>query len=314
MREAWFRCAPPGRLSRLRRYLGKPWTEKIRVAGLYARNLFPNFPVPVRLPPGIWWLARNNDLGNHTLAGDFEQSEYAFVGRFLKQGMVVLDIGANEGYYTLLASKCVGAQGRVIGFEPSPRERRSLRINLRVNRCTNVRVERFALVAEEGEVDLHVVEKGETGCNSLRPPDVKGATRTVRVPLTTLDRYLRRHAIRRVDFVKMDIEGAELSALQGASSLLQTSPRPLLLIEISDLRTRPWGYSSREIARRLSYEAFALYRPVRDGQLRMMDMDDVADGSDFNVIAVPQERISEIADFLLTHETQCFVRSDNATP
>src|ERR1700730_17874614 len=85
-----------GLLPRLGRFLKKPWLEQVRAASLYARNVFPATPVPIRLPIGYWWLAWNNHLGHHLLSDGFEEPEYAFVQRFLKEGMVVLDVGANE--------------------------------------------------------------------------------------------------------------------------------------------------------------------------------------------------------------------------
>lgn len=291
-----------GFLLRLWRFLWKPWPAKIRAVGLYARNVFPKLPIPAPLPSGLWYMAWQNDLGHQFLAGGFEELEYAFVGRFLKPGMVVLDIGANEGYYTVLASKCVGSRGRVVGFEPSTRERRRLKINLWINHCSNVQVEGIALSSAEGQSDLHVVEGGETGCNSLRPPDIKGKTQTVRVTVTTLDQFLRRNTIERIDFIKMDIEGAELSALQGAAGLLRTLPRPVLLIEVFEIRTRPWGYSARDIVKLISEVGYLLYRVVGSGDLASIDPGQ--DCLDANFIAVPKERESEISCFLVNQETK----------
>lgn len=294
--------AQSGFLNRMSRFLARPWPEKIRALGLVARRAFPNLPIPARTHSGLWCLAWQNDLGNHFLAGDFEEPEYAFVQRFLKPGMTVLDIGANEGYYTVLASKCVGPNGRVIGFEPSPRERQRLQMNLWMNRCENVRVEKLALGSEEGQFTLHVVEGSETGCNSLRPPDVKGKTRAVQVDVTTVDLFLQRNAIPRIDFIKVDIEGAELSALQGAAGLLGSVPRPLVLIEIFEIRTRPWGYSARDLANSICDSGYLLYTVVGNGELTPVDS--ALDIFDANFIAVPKERISEISSFVPVQEAK----------
>lgn len=89
-------------------------------------TLFFGIPQRVRLPFGSHWVARNDASGRMILRGHFENVESQFVERFLKPGMVVLDIGAHHGYYTLLASQKVGPAGRVIAFEPSSRERRRI--------------------------------------------------------------------------------------------------------------------------------------------------------------------------------------------
>ena len=99
----------------------------------------------------------------------------------------------------------------------------------------------FALGSKERTENLFVCLGRETGCNSFRPPAVSEPVRKVQVSITTLDRYLERAGdIDKVDFIKIDIEGAELEALRGASGLLSHS-KPLTLCELADVRTQPLG-------------------------------------------------------------------------
>src|SRR6266481_6347719 len=87
--------------------------------------------------------------------------------RFLRPGMVVLDIGAHNGFYTMLAARRVGNSGQVIAFEPSPREHKRLFRHLKMNRLlANVVVCRLALDHSKGEDTLFVVEGRDIGCNS----------------------------------------------------------------------------------------------------------------------------------------------------
>jgi FkbM family methyltransferase len=159
--------------------------------------------------------------------------------------MTVLDVGAHAGFYTLLASACVGDAGRVMAFEPSPRERERLRAHLRLNRRTNVTVEAVAIGDAAGSGALFVFDGRTTGCNSFHLADTRGA-HAITVPIRTLDDYDARGACGPVDLVKMDIEGAELAALRGAEQMFR-SRRPLLLCELHDKRTAPWGYPARHI-------------------------------------------------------------------
>ena len=103
-------------LRRLRRFLHKPWQEKMRSVRFRFKRLWnrivPFAPLPTRLPWGGWWLAYNDVCGDAIFTGNFEEAERQFVERFLKPGMVVLDIGAHHGFYTLLASRKVGQKGR----------------------------------------------------------------------------------------------------------------------------------------------------------------------------------------------------------
>jgi hypothetical protein len=92
---------------------------------------------------------------------------------------------------------------------------------------------------------LLVVEGLESGCNSLRKPPGE-RVRGVRVPIARLDTYIERHAVARVDFIKMDIEGGERDALRGAERLFSRH-RPVLLCEIEPARIEPWAYDPHEI-------------------------------------------------------------------
>lgn len=211
------------------------------------------------------------------------------MGRLLAPGMTVLDLGANQGYYTLLASRTVGKSGRVFSFEPSPRERKALALHKRLNRCRNVTVVGLAVGAEEREIDLYVVRGHETGCNSLRPPIAMSESEPVRVKMIRLDDWLQRERVSRVDFIKLDVEGGEFDALKGAEALLERRPRPVLMIEVQDLRTRPWGYRAREIIKHLNHKDFQWFRVNADGTIASLD--EQAEEFDGNFIACPKERL-----------------------
>jgi FkbM family methyltransferase len=243
--------------------------------------------MPVRLPFGALWIPRNDNLTQPLLAGSFETAEIAFVERFLQPGMNVLDIGAHQGLYTLLSSKRVGSRGRVIAFEPSPRERRALRLHVWLNLCANVTIQALAMGNEVAESDLYVVNGSQTGCNSLRPPDVMSGTSPIRVRVTRLDHWLDQRKIDRVHFIKLDVEGAELDVLKGAERLLEDRPRPVILAEVQDVRTRPWGYRAKEIINQLSGKHFRWFRLSENGSLQ--DMDENLEELDGNFVAWPEE-------------------------
>jgi FkbM family methyltransferase len=276
-------------------FLRRPRRDQYISLGCRTRRVFPEMPIPLRLPFGAWWLAEKSALDDDLIHEGFEDAEMAFVHRLLRPGMTVLDAGAHHGLYTLLASKRVGREGRVIAFEPSPRERKRLRRHLRVNRCKNVDVQSCALGDEHREADLFLVEGREDWCNSLRAPQIDARTITVRVEMERVDDVLENLGVARVDFIKLDVEGAELSFLQGACRTLAVS-RPVILAEVQDLRTRPWGYAAREIIdflRRANYCWFALtansnLQPIST-QLKTYDA---------NLVALPDERADDIRRLL----------------
>lgn len=289
-------------LVRLRRFARRPWPEKVLILGFYGRRILQVFPRPVYSPAGVWWLTWGDALANGILNGSFESVERAFVEDFLRPGMTVLDIGAHHGLYTLIASRCVGPRGRVIAFEPSPRERRKLSLHVRLNVCRNVQIEGLALGQVDGEANFFLVNSRETGCNSLRPPAVEAPTKVFRVRVTRLDDFLQAQHVERVDFVKMDVEGGELAVLKGARQLLERRPRPVMLVEVSDLRTEPWGYRAREVLSFLRERGYHWFQPVWAGHVEAVSLG--REGFDNNFVAFPEERLDEIGHLREPDEVQ----------
>jgi FkbM family methyltransferase len=270
--------------------------KKIRVAlRFHGKGTFPNFPIPVRLPFGAWWLAWNDVVGKAVLKGSFDKAECDFLLRYLQPGMTVLDVGAHHGYYALLASLRVGDSGRVFAFEPSPRERKKLAWHISWNHRANVEILDTAMGARAGQAELFVAAGRETGCNSLRPPAVRGTPKKVSVPVDTLDDFLARRAINRVDFIKMDVEGAELSVMQGAENLFSGTPRPVVLVEVCDLRTAAWGYAAKEIFKHIEERDYRWFEAREGGQLLPAALD--AKSYDGNFVALPAERMERFQEY-----------------
>jgi len=284
-----------GKLPRMRRFLRKPWPEKARSVRFRWSAGVARVPKLMRLPFGAWWVLRNDNLGEPLSTGSFETAELAFVDRFLRPGMIVLDLGAHHGLYTLLASKRVGKHGRVISFEPSPRERRVLRLHVAMNRCWNVEIQGAALGDDNREANLFVVQGSQTGCNSLRPPVVESGTAPVRVRVIRLDDWLARRQIGRVDFIKLDVEGAELTVLEGAARLLEGQRRPIILAEVQDVRTRSWGYAAKRILEHLAKRGYTWFQLGENGSIESLDVS--GEEFDGNFVGCPGERLEELKGF-----------------
>jgi FkbM family methyltransferase len=224
------------------------------------------------------------------VCGAFEPNEFAFVDRVLKPGMTFIDVGANDGYYTLFAARRVGPTGRVVAVEPSSRERAHLQRNLGRNGLENVQVVAAALGAEPGVVDLHLAHGVHAGHNTLGEfahDDVVRAS-SERVPLDTLDAVVARHGLSQVDMVKIDVEGGEAGVIAGARQVL-TTMRPVLLMELNDRALHAQNCSADALLKRLraefGYEVLSF--SLGSGQLEPM-IDGVACSP--NVVAMPVEK------------------------
>jgi len=165
-----------------------------------------------------------------------------------------------------------------------------------LNRCSNVELVPCAAGEDPGEEELYVVEEFHDGFNSLRRPAINAPVRTEKVQVRRLDDILSERDITKVDFLKLDAEGAELSVLYGALRLLNQKSRPAMLVEVQDVRTAPWGYAAREILQfliRLDYQWFAI---AAKGALLPINCEQQS--YDANLVALPAERAEEFLNVL----------------
>jgi Methyltransferase FkbM domain len=100
--------------------------------------------------------------------------------------------------------------------------------------------------------------------------------------------------LREVKFIKLDVEGAELGVLEGAGELLQGALRPVILTEVQDLRTRPWGYRAHEIVQFLLRKNYCWFSLRADGNIEPAQTD--LDFYDANLVAIPAERAEVIQE------------------
>jgi FkbM family methyltransferase len=131
----------------------------------------------------------------------------------LSPGDVFYDLGANVGFFTLLAARLVGPQGAVVAFEPDPRNAKTLRANMARNGFSHVTVVEQGVSDTSGSLRFNV--KDSTMSRLARPGE-----EGIDVPVTTLDDFIAGGAAPAPTLVKMDIEGAEIAALQGAPRMI----------------------------------------------------------------------------------------------
>jgi FkbM family methyltransferase len=185
------------------------------------------------------------------LYGTFEISETRLVQSFLRPGMTFIDVGANIGYYTVMGARLVGETGAVHCFEPSDAMRVKLQDNLRRNRFGDVVVHAEALARETGEVEFYASGwDANQGISSILPGGGRGAMRIV--PSVSLDDFVGRLGNRRIDLIKMDIEGAELLAIEGGRQTLGATDAPPVIFEAEELAPvaealRSLGYRLRRL-------------------------------------------------------------------
>jgi FkbM family methyltransferase len=207
-----------------------------RGRGIVARLLHRCLgPVVLRTPEGPRMrlrLTSEQDLSVIRRGGTGEQTVRAEIDR-LAPGDAFIDVGANIGWYSVLAARQVGPAGRVYAFEPSPREFRLLLDNLALNGATNVLAYSLALGGRCGEAVLSL-EPAHTGMNRLVEGGADGKTRAA-VPVCRGEAVLAhlRTERRAIALLKVDCEGAEYGVLEGFASLLEESLVRRVAVEVT---------------------------------------------------------------------------------
>ncbi len=199
--------------------------------------------------------------------GTFEPEVARLLLQVIQPNWVVCDVGAHIGYFALLLAKLVGPGGKVIAFEPCPNNFRTLEENVRMNDCRNVVLEKRAVAATTGVMNLRSNDTNEL---TSRASLVYGQP-MMDVETVSLDDYSSKFQ-ERIRFVMMDVEGAEAAVLQGMRSVLRRD-LPMLLIELH-------GFDSRE----QSHPALRELQSM-DYQFRFLD----SVGSEVHVLAEPRK-------------------------
>ena len=165
-----------------------------------------------------------------SINGIYEEVETDFVKKVIQKGNIVIDVGANIGYYTLIFARLVGNEGKVFAFEPEPSNFNILNRNLQLNGYKNVIVEQKAISDNNGKIRLYISEL-TTGMHRTYPSKYCSKA-FVDVDLIKLDDYFSKISlIDKINFIKIDVEGAEFGVLKGISNILKKSKDIKILIE-----------------------------------------------------------------------------------
>lgn len=188
-----------------------------------------------------------------------DRAERALLRRHLTPGSIVADAGANIGIYSQFLSKCIGPDGIVHSFEPSPDNFR--RLHERLKSFDNVRLNQLAVSNETGESILYVSD--ELNVDHRAYPAEGDMRRTIAIRSTALDDYFKPGE--RVDLIKMDIQGYELHALLGARRVLEENPQVKLLLEFWPHGLKQAGMSGEALISFLTERGFTLFLPEGRG-------------------------------------------------
>lgn len=227
--------------------------------------------------------------------GFFELNLFNFMLNLVKEGDIVIDIGAHVGSYTKLLSRLVGDSGRIYAFEPTYRTFKTLWNNTRYDK--NIITNNFALLNEQKEISFEDYGPRYSYFNGFKKREAEGVSllksKKIKVRAITLDGYFLKNKIDRCDFIKIDAEGAESLILIGASNVLDKI-RPVISIEVGG--GEEWTKNNRDSIKILQAKDYVGYEMNVDGFLSLHTPKDLYLYD--NLIFVPKEKLVKIKDIL----------------
>jgi FkbM family methyltransferase len=216
--------------------------------------------------------------------GYHEFKEWSYLNRILTPEMVFLDIGANQGEYSLFAAKRLKS-GRVIAFEPMSFFYHQLNENIDLNKFRNIEVLNCGLSDRTGAVPIYMGEENSIGEHEGLAtifPTKERARFVEEIKLKVFDDITELLKIIRIDVVKIDVEGAELSVLKGMAKALKKF-RPIVLIEMNDITFKAAGYDSPSILEFFKTINYLPFQVGRNGNLQIKSKESLV----YNAVFAP---------------------------
>ena len=211
--------------------------------------------------PHVGWL--RHDSGDEVISllrqGYFEGAEQAFFWLFLRTGDTFIDGGAHIGLYSLVAHRVMDGKGRIIAVEPDEGTAAHLRANLKRNGAVEARIIRAALWKSAGSIGFVHESEGRAAYAHV---SFESAEPHVRVPAFTLDKVVSESGADQVALVKIDVEGAEPEALEGAREAIAKGAAPLLMIEVAEHNLRRRGLATQDLVAQIEAMGYALFEFV----------------------------------------------------
>lgn len=204
------------------------------------------------------------------LLGTYEEGTTRLFKRLIGPGAVLVDVGAHVGYYTLLGARQVGGVGLVYAFEPEPRNFSILLRNIELNGYQNVVAVQKAVSNFTGPATFFMSHKGRTGLHSLYRNRYT-SEKTTEIECTTLDDFFESKGWPRIDFVKLDVEGAELASLEGMSQTIHRHRNLKIIVEFFPPTLEAAGVPPQAFLGRLADMGFTSYVIEDSGGLKPLD-------------------------------------------
>ncbi|WP_222851897.1 FkbM family methyltransferase [Cyclobacterium plantarum] len=281
--------------NKIEKFLSGISRQLFRIPGGYyivkfLKNLFPVPKTPnwriFRFRGIVFKVDLSKGMGNAIYwRGAHDWGPLFVLESILKKGATFIDIGANQGEYTLWGLRKVGLEGMVVAYEPSNAIFQQLEENIRLNPqyTQAVKTRKLGLSNKPGKLKLYTKSGSNEGVNSIFPSEEHDVFLN-EINLSTLDKEVETLGWKRIDCLKIDVEGAELNVLLGAEKTIHKF-RPIIITEISKSSCEAAGYDPKKILQFLENHHYKLNIIGLRGKIRPINKDTIPDF--FNLIAFP---------------------------
>lgn len=256
-----------GKISRIMRDFQKYQDDKIIQEAneswnrLFKNNIFFEFNLNNEVKINLY----KDSVLSRLIYEGFEKEEIDYLTKILKNGDVFVDIGTNIGMFSLIASKIVGDEGKVLCFEPAPLTFSRLKENINLNNFKNFDIRNLGLSNSKGELTFYVSNNGYDAWNSFAPRQDNKLGSSIQVPVSTLDIELKDIDKIKIKLVKIDVEGWEKFVLYGGKDFL-VNYSPIVMVEFTEENTFNAGYPVYDIYNILEDFGYVWYR-ISNGEL-----------------------------------------------
>ena len=211
-------------------------------------------------------IRRGKSMRYLILAEEYEPAETDLIKKYVKSGMIVFDLGANIGWFTMILSKLVGNSGHVYSFEPDPDYFQTLKENIQLNHLTNVSLFQMGVSNTSGVRNFSLnKEFGTLVIGSKQKKD------SLQIETTTLDDFCKKNQIK-IDFFKMDVEGSEMLVLDGMKESIKNNPDMKFITEFHPNAIRGVGLSPEIFFEKIKQIGFKITKIPESGEIKEIEV------------------------------------------
>ena len=226
---------------------------------IFLKNVESNLKTEFSEIQGSKMFLDPGDSLNLSINGVYGELDTQIIRDEIKEGDIVIDVGANIGYYTLIFAQLVGKTGKVFAFEPESKNFEILKKNVKINNYNNVIVEQKIISDKSGKMKLFISDSDIVGHRIQQMGNFK---KFIEVESVTLDEHMKKLNLdKKINFIKIDVEGAEPKVLQGAKKILEQNSKLKIFTEFNRDVIKKYDSNPEDMLLLLTKNKFQFFLP-----------------------------------------------------